>query len=676
MSNNPLLMPSALPFGLPDFSALRPEHFRPAFESVMERNRAEIAEILDLANPTIENALDRLEAAADRLARIENVFFTLTGSDTNPELQEIDAEMRPKLSRYSDLIYQSPRLFALLSQLLAQLKATMNADAEAMRSIEKHLEECRFAGADLSEQSKNRVTAINERLAAIQPEIDKRLLAEENERSLKVSDVELLAGLSDAEIASCAEAAVEIGFDGYLIKLVNYSGHPYLSKLENADIRAELLNRTLEKNADAAINYTGELIRETLRLRRERAQLFGFKNHAEYVMARETAKQPDRVWRMLREIAPLAVANARTEAKILQQLAQQQGSSAQLRASDWDYWSERERARVLDLDLDELRNYFELERVLQDGVFFAANQLFGLQFTLRTDLHGYHPDVSVYEVSRNSAAVGLFLFDPYSRSSKQSGAWMHNIADQSRLLDQLPIVVNNLNVVKPPAGEPCLLSFDDVKTLFHEFGHALHGLLSQVRYPSLSGANVERDFVEFPSQVNEMWMLWPEVLQNYARHQKTGESLPQEWANRIIAAAAFNQGFETTHYLGAAMLDLALHESEEIANLTLFESDVLTGEGLDFELVPVRYRTHYFAHIFAGGYSAGYYGYIWSEVLDADTVEWFKENGGLSRAAGEKFENWILSRGGSADPIELFKSFRGREASPEYLMRRRGLVAS
>lgn len=675
MTTNLLLSASNLAYGLPDFRAVKPEHFRPAFKTALSQHRTAIEQILDEATPTIENTLDRLESAADQLERIGYIFFTLTASDTNPELQEIDAEISPQLARHHDWLYQSPKLFEQLSKLLVSLRANPEAYAEELRSIEKHLEECKFAGADLPAASKSRVADINERLAAIPPEIDKRLLAEENERSLRVTDVEQLTGLSEAELASCAEAAREVGFEGYLIKLVNYSGHPYLSKLANPELRAQLLRRTLDKNSDAAGNYTGDLIRETLSLRHERAQLFGFKNHAEFVMARETAKQPARAWRMLREIAPLAVANARAEAEILQRLAQDQDSSAKLFASDWDYWSERERARVLDLDLEELSNYFELDRVLQDGVFFAANRLFGLQFQLRPDLVGYHPDVSIYEVKRDNSPVGLYLFDPYSRASKQSGAWMHNIADQSFLMKQLPIVVNNLNVVKPAQGEPCLLSFDDVKTLFHEFGHALHGILSQVKYPSLSGARVERDFVEFPSQVNEMWMLWPEVLQNYAKHHTTGKPMPQEWAERIIAAAAFNQGFETTHYLGAAMLDLALHEAENVEDLSSFEAKLLSDEGLDFELVPVRYRTHYFAHIFAGGYSAGYYGYIWSEVLDADTVEWFRENGGLSRTAGEHFEKWILSRGGSADPIELFRRFRGRDASPEYLMRRRGLVA-
>ena len=648
----------------------------PAFDAAISYHKSEIEQILEQQAPTVASCLDRMEAAADALHRIEYVFFTLTASDTNPELQAIEAEVSPLLARHHDWIYQSPELFALLSRLLVAEQVNPSAEAEAIRCIEKHLEEFRFSGAGLPEAEKARVAEINERLAAIQPEIDKRLLAEENDRSVQVLDASQLAGLSKAEIASCAQEAKAQNKEGYLIKLVNYSGHPYLSKLENPSLRAQILQRTLDKNSNPESNYTGELIRETLRLRRERAQLFGFDNHAEYVMARETAKQPERVWRMLREIAPRAVRNAEREAAALRELSNQSGAGEEIGAADWDFWSERERARVLDLDLAELSNYFELWRVLQDGVFFAAEKLFGLEFKVRPDLAGYHPDVVVYEVVRDEKLLGLYLFDAFSRSTKQSGAWMHNIADQSQLMGQLPIVVNNLNVVKPAEGESCLLSFDDVKTLFHEFGHALHGLLSQVKYPSLSGANVERDFVEFPSQVNEMWMLWPEVLSNYARHRETDEPMPAQWAERITAAAAFNQGFETTHYLGAAMLDLALHEAEAVDDLLSFEANLLDSEGLDYSLVPVRYRTHYFAHIFAGGYSAGYYGYIWSEVLDADTVEWFKEHGGLTRTAGAQFENWILSRGGSADPLELYQNFRGRDASAEFLMRRRGLTDS
>jgi peptidyl-dipeptidase Dcp len=411
-----------------------------------------------------------------------------------------------------------------------------------------------------------------------------------------------------------------------------------------------------------------------VKLRALRAELFGFKSHAEYVISEQTAGTPANVHSMLRRIAPAAVRNARAEAADIQ-LAM---GGEEVKSWDWDFYTEKVRLEKYNVDTSAFKPYFELERVLNDGVFFAATKLFGITFTPRKDLVAYHPDARVFEVhNEDGSELALFVFDVYARESKRGGAWMNNLVDQNHLTGQKPVVVNNLNVPKPPKGEPTLLTFDETTTLFHEFGHALHGMLSDVTYPRFSGTSTPRDFVEFPSQVNEMWILWPEVVENYARHYETGERLPQEWIDNLNKTETFNQGHATTSYLEAAILDLAWHEldsSAEIDSVEAFEARAIDAYGLTFEPVPTRYRSTYFTHIFAGGYAAGYYGYIWSEVLDAESVDWFKSNGGLTRANGQRFRDTLLSRGGTKDAMELFKDFRGAEASIEPLLKRRGLL--
>jgi peptidyl-dipeptidase Dcp len=413
-------------------------------------------------------------------------------------------------------------------------------------------------------------------------------------------------------------------------------------------------------------------------LRAESAKLFGKASHAEYVISKQTAGHPDRVHEMLRKIAPAAVKNARAEAADLQAAAAANGEEIEIQSWDWDIYSEQVRIEKYNVDTTAMRPYFELERVLRDGVFFAANKLYGLTFSERPDLVAYHPEARVFEVTdEDGQPAGLYIGDYYTRDSKRGGAWMNSLVDQNFLLGQLPVVLNNMNIPKPPAGVATLLTLDETTTLFHEFGHALHGLLSRVKYPRVSGTSVQRDFVEFPSQVNEMWILWPEVVDNYARHHETGERLPQEWIDNLNAASTFNEGHATTSYLAAAILDLAWHEVssiEGIGDVDDFEAAAIAAYGLDFHAVPTRYRSTYFAHIFAGGYSAGYYGYIWSEVLDADTVDWFKENGGLTRANGEHFRQTLLGRGGSIDSMQMFRNFRGRDAQIEPLLKRRGLM--
>jgi peptidyl-dipeptidase Dcp len=436
------------------------------------------------------------------------------------------------------------------------------------------------------------------------------------------------------------------------------------------------MKNSLAKGVRNNQNDTRETLIKIIKLRAERAQLFGCASHAEYVIEEQTATHPDRVHEMLRKIAPAAIRNARREADEIKKVI---GASEnhELQSWDWDFYTEQVRIKKYSLDTAQMKPYFELERVLKDGVFFAACKLFGITFKERPDLVTYHSEARAFEVfNEDGSPLGLYIGDFYTRDSKRGGAWMNSLVDQNHLLGQRPVVVNNMNIPKPPAGEPTLLTYDETTTLFHEFGHALHGLLSNVTYPRFSGTSVQRDFVEFPSQVNEMWILWPEVLDNYARHYQTGERLPQQWVDKLNESTSFNEGHATTSYLAAAVLDLAWHSltpDKEIEDVEHFERQAIADYGLEFEPVPTRYRSSYFSHIFAGGYSAGYYGYIWSEVLDADTVEWFKDNGGLKRENGDHFRQQLLGRGGSIDSMQMFRNFRGRDADIEPLLRRRGL---
>ena len=666
------LKPSTLPYELPDFAKISDADYLPGFELGVAEQLAEIASITSQPEVTFENTVEALERSGRTLNRVLFVFFNKSSADTNEEIEKLEAEIGPRLAAHSDSIHLNQELFRRLF-LLEQKLPSLGLDTEEQWLLSRYLKDFRFAGAELSESARARVAEINERIASLQAEFAKRLLADSNDLAIHLPDDSRLRGLDDGQIASAKQAAKDRGVDGYVIPLLNYSGHPLLSKLEDRKLRQEILERTLSRGGRGNENDTRDLVLEMLRLRGEKARLFGYSSYAAYVTAQQTAGSPENVHRVLRQIAPIARRNAEREHQALQLQAVEE--DIQVAAWDWDRFTERERALRFNVDTDELRPYFELNSVLESGVFYVAEKLYGFTFKRREDLVGYHPDVIVYEVFRDSTPHGLYLFDPYARTSKRGGAWMNTLVDQNHLLDQRPIVVNNMNIPKPAPGAPTLLTFDEVNTLFHEFGHTLHGLLSDVKFPRFSGTAVDRDFVEFPSQVNEMWMLWPEVLDNYARHHETGRRLDPEIGERLAAASAFNQGFETTHYLAAAVLDLALHEVETLPeDLIEFEAEAIADYGLDFAHVPTRYRTTYFSHIFDGGYSAGYYGYIWSEILDADTVDWFKENGGLSRANGEWFAQTLLSRGGSQDSMEMYARFRGRPADIKPLMTRRGLL--
>ena len=675
MTFNPFLEPSELEYQLPPFERIRDEHYLPGFYAGIAAQKAEIDFINSQPEVTFENTIVALEKSGQILTRVANVFYNKSSSDTSEVIDAIEAEIAPKLAAHADSIKLDPTLFSRIKTLVTKSSALNPEDSWVLK---KYYEDFLQAGADLDPEKRERVKEINEELSTLETKFAKNLLADTNDLAVMVDDEKELEGLSPHQIAACKAAAEARGHaDKWLIGMVNFSGHPLLGSLSNRALREEIMKNSLRKGARANANDTRDILLRMIELRLERAKLFGMKSHAEYVLSQQTAGSANNVHSMLRKIAPAVASNAKKEGEDIQRLINKDGSHP-LESWDWDYYTEKVRLEKYDLDTSKMKPYFELERVLHDGVFFAAGKLFGMKFRERSDLRSYHPEARVFEVfNEDDSAIGLYVADFYTRDSKRGGAWMNSLVDQNTLMNQKPVVVNNLNIPKPPNGEPTLLTYDETTTLFHEFGHAIHGLLSNVKYPRVAGTSVQRDFVEFPSQVNEMWILWPEVLDNYARHFETGERLPQAWVDKLNESSTFNEGHATTSYLAAAVLDLAWHSLENMEGITSvedFEAKAIKDYGLDYHPVPTRYRSTYFSHIFAGGYSSGYYGYIWSEVLDADTVEWFKENGGLTRANGDHFRKSLLSRGGSLDSMQMFRDFRGRDAVIEPLLRRRGLI--
>ena len=673
---NPFINRSELTFELPPFALIQEEHYLPAFYEGMKAQLAEVQRILDTPeDANFENTIVALEKSGKILERVSMVFFNKSSSDTNDALEAMRAEIAPKLSAHHDAIMLNPKFFARIKDLYDN-RGSLNLTSEDSWLLERYYKDLIQSGAHLTDTQRARLTELNGALSKLSTTFSKNLLADTNDLAIIVETEEELDGLTPNQISAAATAATERGLSGkWLLAQVNFTGNPLLNALTNRALRKRIMESSLQKGNLNNANDNKSVLLEMVKLRAERAQLFGVNSHAEHVTAVQTAENPGNVHAMLKKIAPAAVRNANAEAA---DLAQSAGSA--IESWDWGFYTEKVRLEKYSIDTAKMQPYFELERVLHDGVFFAANKLFGITFKERPELITYHPEARAFEVSNEDGTpLGLFIGDFFTRDSKRGGAWMNSLVKQNHLLNQLPVVVNNLNIPKPPAGQPALLTLDFTTTLFHEFGHALHGLLSQVKYPRVSGTAVQRDFVEFPSQVNEMWIMWPEVLNNYARHYETGELMPSEWIDSLNAASTFNEGFATTSYLAAAVLDLAWHsltsdEAEKINDVEAFEAKALADYGLDFAPVPTRYRSTYFSHIFDGGYSAGYYGYIWSEVLDADTVDWFKENGGLLRKNGDHFRDTLLGRGGSIDSMQMFRNFRGRDSKIEPLLKRRGLL--
>ncbi|MGP9501664.1 M3 family metallopeptidase [Specibacter sp. AOP5-B1-6] len=682
-SSNPFLAPSALPHQLPDFAAIRIGDYLPAFAEGFAQQLAEIAAITaDPAPASFANTVLAMERSGATLTRVANVFFNVASADGTPAIQEIETEVGPRLAAHEDTV--------LLNAALYERFLTVpddGLDAESARLLAEYRKSFTRAGVGLAAADQGRLRELNGQLSTLGTQFSQLVMQAGNDAALHILDASELDGLSADDLATAAAAARAARHaDGYLLTLILPTAQPALEVLTNRETRRRLHLASVERGdggsagagagAEAGAGAGAEVLglaAAMAALRAEKAALLGFTSEAERQIEPQTAPSLMAVHAMLSPITAAAVRNAGAEA---QKLAAAAGHD--IEAWDWAFYSEQIRRDEYGVDLAALRPWFELESVLLNGVFFAATQLYGITFAERSDLAGYHPDVRTWEVfNADGSPLGLFLGDYYTRDTKRGGAWMNSFVEQSALTGNRAVVVNNLNIPKPPAGEPTLLTFDEVVTCFHEFGHALHGLFSDVGHPTFSGTNVPRDFVEYPSQVNEMWILWPEVLANYARHHRSGEPLPDGTAERLAAASLWGQGFATTEYLGAALLDLAWHElapGPAVADPLAFEAAALAAAGLVLPAVPPRYRTGYFNHIFAGGYAAGYYSYIWSEVLDADTVAWFKANGGLSRANGEHFRNTLLSRGFSVNPRQAFHDFAGRDADTAPLLARRGLV--
>jgi len=678
-NENPFYSESDLYMKFPPFDKIKNEHYLPAFEKGIKEH---IIEIETIANndqdPTFNNTIIAMETSGQLLDRVSTVFFSLTSAHTNDDMEKIRSEMAPKLSAHSDQILLNGPLFNRISQLNDQ-RYKLGLDSEGIRLIEKYYIDFVRSGAKLSSEEKEKLKSINGEIAVLQTNFSQNILKEVNALAVVVDSRDELDGLTDSAIEAAANEANSRGLDGkYVIALKNTSGQPSMSSLTNRDLREKIHKTSLSRGSRGGEFDNRENLSKVIKLRAQRAQLMGYSNHAAYRLESQTAQTPKAVNERLSSLAPKALSNAKKEAADLQKMIDAEGGGFQLASWDWDYYTEKVRADRYSFDTSQLKPYFEMDNVLQNGVFFAANQLFGISFKERFDFPVYQDDVRVFEVfNEDGSTLALFIYDGYARSSKSGGAWMNAYVSQSKLKGNLPVVGNHQNVVKPSEGEPTLLSFDEVITMFHEFGHALHGMFSNVNYPYFSGTSVPRDFVEYPSQVNEMWAVWPSVLKNYAVHYKTNEAMPKELLDKVLATQKFNQGFSTTEYLASSILDQSLHQLTpeqvpEADDLITFEADALKTAGIAFEAVPPRYRSTYFSHII-GGYSAGYYSYIWSEVLDADTVEWFKENGGLKRENGEHFRKTLLSRGGSQDALTIFKDFRGAEPNIQPLLERKGL---
>ncbi|HVV95940.1 MAG TPA: peptidyl-dipeptidase Dcp [Rhodanobacteraceae bacterium] len=676
-ASNPFAAESTLPFHAPAFDKIKMADYAPAFDEGMRVHLAEMEAIAnDPAKPTFENTIEKAERSGQLLTRVAKVFFNLAQSNTNEDIQKLQAELAPKLAAHQDEIALNPKLFA-------RVKALYDArdgftDPEQKRLVERYYQNFVRAGALLNDADKATLRKLNEEESKLTTEFQTKLLAATNAAALVVDDKKELAGFSDADIAAAAEAAKTRKLDGkWVVVLQNTTQQPAQVSLKDRATREKLFDASIHRADRGDANDTRTIIQRLAKLRAERAELLGFKNYAAYSLDDQMAKTPENAIKLMTDMVPAATAKAAGEEADMQALVDKQKGGFKIAPWDWQFYAEQVRKAQYDLDESQIKPYFELDNVLKNGVFFAANKLYGLTFKERKDIPVYQPDVRVFEVfDADGKSLALWYADYFKRDSKSGGAWMDSFVDQSGLLGNKPVVFNVCNFTKPAPGQPALISFSDVTTMFHEFGHALHGMMSNVKYPTLAGTNVPRDFVEFPSQFNEHWALEPSVFANYAKHYKTGAPMPAALVDKIKKSHTFNQGFDTTEYLAAALLDMAWHSLPADAptqDVEKFEKEALKKYDIDVPAVPPRYRTPYFAHIWGGGYSAGYYAYLWSEVLDDDAYYWFKEHGGMTRENGQRFREMVLSRGSTEDMAKLYRDFRGRDPSVEPLLEERGL---
>lgn len=679
LHSNPFFQPSLLPYQAPHFDEITNDHYRPAFDEGKRIKREEVAAIAgNPAAPTFENTYLALEKTGAMLGRVTTVFYAMTSAHTNDFLQQLDEEFSTELAELADEIRLNDTLFARLNSVYQQ-RHDLNLDAESLRLVEVTWQYFKLAGATLSEQDKTRLKALNKESAQLTSQFNNRLHAADKAGGLAVDQADALKGLTNAEIAAAAQAAADKGLPGkWLLPLLNFTQQPALQSLSNRATREALFEAGWMRSQRSDVNDTRAIVARLATLRAAQAQLLGFENYAAWKMADQMAKTPDAALRFMRNIVPAATGRARRELRDIQDVIDAQNGGFQATAWDWQFYAEQVRSAKYDLDEGQIKPYFELNGVLTNGVFWAASQLFGLSFVERFDIPTYHPDVRTWEIFDNDGrGMALFYGDFFARDSKGGGAWMGNFVEQSTLFDAMPVIYNVCNYTKPASGEAALISWDDVITLFHEFGHTLHGLFATQRYASLSGTNTPRDFVEFPSQINEHWASHPEVFANYARHHQSGEPMPESLRSKLFRAAQFNKGYDMTELLAAALLDMNWHSlapDTAIEDVTRFEAEALEKEHINLAEVPPRYRSSYFAHIFGGGYAAGYYAYIWTQMLADDGYQWFVEQGGLSAENGQRFREAILSRGNSSDLEALYRDWRGHDPHSEPMLKNRGLA--
>ena len=676
--SNPLFVESTLPYHAPRFDLIRNEHYQPAIEEGMRQHLAEIDVIArQMTAPTFDNTIVAMERSGALLDRAAKVFFAVVGANTNDTLQKIQDAISPKLAAHRDAIYLNDQLYQRVRGVYDRLEGSA-LSAEQKRLVERYNRDFVRAGAQLSETDKTRMRALNQELSKLGTDFSNKLLAGTKVNALVVDSRSDLDGLTEAEITTAAGTAKERGLTGkWVLPIRNTTQQPAQASLKNRATRQRLFELSTMRTARGDSNDTKNIVKRMAQIRAERAQLLGYPNWAAYALVTQGAKTPENATKLLTDLVPPATARARREVAEMQALIDQQGGRFKLQPWDYQYYAEQVRKAKYDLDESQIKPYFELNSVLQNGVFHSANKLYGITFKERHDIPVYHPDVRVFDVfDSDGKSLALFYGDFFKRDNKQGGAWMDQFVDQSALTGWKPVVYNVSNFTKPAAGQPALLTYDDVTTLFHEFGHALHGTFSNVQYPLLSGTNVPRDFVEFPSQFNENWALEPTVFANYAKHYQTGAPMPQALVDKIKQTRTFNQGFEVTEVLAASLLDLAWHTlsaGTPQQDVDTFEAAALRRFNVAVPEIPPRYRTTYFSHIWDGGYSAGYYAYTWSEVLDHDAYAWFKEHGGLTRENGLRYRNMILSRGGTEDAATLYRNFRGRDPNVDALLEVRGL---
>lgn len=677
-ASNPFSKESTLPFLVPDFTKINDNDFEPAFDEGIKQQMEEVNKIANNPEaPTFENTLVELEKSGSLLTRVNGVFNLLASANTNEHLQKVSETIAPKLAANRDAIYLNSKLFKRVETIYND-REKLNLDAESKRLVEYYYQKFELAGAKLSDADKSKLKALNQEEASLSAKFTNMLVNGAKAAALVVSDSSELAGLSAGTIAAAWQNAQTNKMPGkYLISLQNTTQQPDLQFLSNRTTRQKLFENSWTRTEKKDSNDTRSTISRIAQIRVIQANLLGFPNYASWRLKDQMAKTPDAVENFLNRLIPAATAKALNDAKELQQVIDRENGGFKLEAYDWEYYAEKVRKEKYNLDDNEVKPYFVLDSVLKNGVFYAANLLYGLGFVERHDIPVYQKDVRVFEVhDKDNSIIGLFYCDYFKRDNKSGGAWMDNIVGQSTLLGTKPVIYNVCNFTKPADGEPALISFDDVTTMFHEFGHALHGFFASQKYPSLSGTNVARDFVEFPSQFNEHWAIYPEIFKNYAINYKTGEPMPQTLVDKIKKAATFNQGYGLTELLSAASLDMQWHtigSDSTLQNVDTFEINALKRTKLNLSQVPPRYRSSYFLHIWSNGYAAAYYAYLWTEMLDDDAYSWFEQNGGLTRENGQRFRDMILSRGNTMDLAVMFKAFRGSDPNIEPMLKDRGL---